>query len=94
MSSSSAQKAIDWASVRECPADPSAPAAVYIGAETPDGRIDHVALTAYQRETRGSTEVTLRVLKGRRLELEIWGHQYGLRLRIDVSKLERQYRLG
>jgi hypothetical protein len=71
-------------------ADPSAPVAVYTEAETPEGRTDHVALTAYQHKTRGSTEVTLHVVNGQMFELEIWGHAYGVRPRVDVSKLERQ----
>jgi hypothetical protein len=69
---------------------PSVPAAVYKELETPDGRTDHVALTAYQHKTRGSTEVTLHIVNGRMFELEVWGHQYGVRPRVDVAKLERQ----
>jgi hypothetical protein len=71
-------------------ADSTAPDAVYTEAETPDRRTDHVGLTAYQYKTRGSTEVTLHVVNGRIFELEVWGHEYGMRPRIDVAKLERQ----
>jgi hypothetical protein len=71
-------------------ADSSAPDAGCTEAETPGRRTDHVGLTAYQHKTRGSAEVTLHVVNGRLFELEVWGHDYGVRPRIDVPKLERQ----
>jgi hypothetical protein len=71
-----------WLSV-----DPSAPSAEYSADETPDGRTDHVALTAFQRKSRGTTEATLHVVNGRLFELEIWAGE-GVRPRVDLSKLE------
>jgi hypothetical protein len=69
--------------------DASAPDAPYSVAETPDGRIDHVGLTAYQRIGDETAEVTLHIVNGRIFELEVWGHEYGVRPEVDVSKLER-----
>jgi hypothetical protein len=34
--------------------------------------------------------VRLHVVNGRMFELEIWSHDYGVRPRVDVAKLERQ----
>jgi hypothetical protein len=72
--------------------DGSAPSASYAEHETPGSRTDHVALTAHQRKTRGSSEVTLHVVEGRIYELEVWGHREGLRPRIDISRLEHDKR--
>jgi hypothetical protein len=69
-------------------AEASAPDASYSEAETPDGRTDHIGLTAYERIGDETAEVTLHVVNGRMFELEVWGHEYGVRPEIDVSKLE------
>ena len=67
--------------------DPSAPSAAYSESDTTDARTGHVALTAFQPKSRGTTEATLHVVKGRLFELEIWAGE-GVRPRIDRSKLE------
>jgi hypothetical protein len=70
--------------------DPCAPDATYAKTETPDGRIDHVGLTAYQPIGAETAEVTLHVVNGRMFELEVWGHEYGVRPEVELSKLERR----
>jgi hypothetical protein len=71
-----------WLTVEE-----SKPPARYEKGETRDGRTDHVALTAFQRKARSTTETTLHVVDGQLFELEIWAGE-GVRPRLDLSKLE------
>jgi hypothetical protein len=73
--------------VRVVEVDPSTPKVDFASHETPNGRTDHVALTAWQRKARGATEVTLRMVHGRLFELEIWAG-YGVRPRVKIEKLE------
>ncbi len=54
----------------------------------PFGRTDWVAISATQRKSRGSTEITLHVCNGFLFELEIWTGGFGVRPRVDVTKLE------
>lgn len=68
--------------------DRTTPSVQYRADETILGRTDWVPLRAFQEKARGSTEVTLHVVEGRLFELEIWAGQYGVRPRIDVTKLE------
>jgi hypothetical protein len=67
--------------------DPATPAAVFRSDETASGRTDWVPITAVQPKTRGSTEVTLHIVEGRLHELEIWAGGYGIRPRVDPTKL-------
>jgi hypothetical protein len=47
-------------------------------------RTESFPITARQ----GRTEVTLHIVQGRLHELEIWAGGYGVRPRVDVTKLE------
>jgi hypothetical protein len=49
-----------------------------------------VKITAYQPKTRAWTEVALHIVEGRLHELEIWGETYGVRPRVDPTKLIRE----
>lgn len=69
--------------------DPVAPTAHFRRDETPLGRTDWVPITAFQQKAKGETEVTLHVVEGRLHELEVWAGSYGVRPRVDVTKLER-----
>lgn len=71
-----------WLSV-----DLTAASASFKADETPGGGTDHVALTAFQKKSRGTTETTLHVVDGRLFELAIWAGE-GVRPRLDLSKLE------
>jgi hypothetical protein len=51
--------------------DPATPSARFLPDESTYGRSDAVDITAVQRKSRGSTEVTLHVVNGRLYELEI-----------------------
>ena len=68
--------------------DPATPVAQFSAEESPSHRADWVPITANQQKMRGATEVTLRVVRGRLYELEIWAGAYGVRPRVDVAKLE------
>jgi hypothetical protein len=66
--------------------DQSVPSVSFDPTETPDGRTDHVALTA-RRSGTDFPEVTLHLVHGRLFELEVWAG-YGVRPEIDISSLE------
>lgn len=68
--------------------DPATPSAKFRPEETAIGRTDWVPITAFQQKSRGTTEVTLHVVKGRLHELEIWAGGYGIRPRVDPTKLQ------
>src|SRR5712691_3568995 len=68
--------------------DPGAPSATFADEDSVYGRAAAVDITASQRKTRRSTEVTLHVVNGRLWELEIWGGGFGVRPRVNVAKLE------
>ncbi|MFL5914824.1 MAG: hypothetical protein ACJ752_04200 [Gaiellaceae bacterium] len=66
--------------------DQSVPSVSFDPAETPDGRTDHVALTARRSGTE-LPEVTLHLIHGRLFELEVWAG-YGIRPGIDIRSLK------
>lgn len=68
--------------------DPQTPAAQFRPDETTSSRTDWVPLSAYQRKAKWPVEVTLHVVQGRLHELEIWDGRYGVRPRINLTKLE------
>jgi hypothetical protein len=67
--------------------DPATRKAEFRPDETPIGRTDWVPITAFQRKTRATTEVTLHVVQGLLEELEIWAG-FGVRPRVDLAKLD------
>jgi hypothetical protein len=66
--------------------DESAPRAIYSDADSPLGA-DAVHLRASMLGSEGDPEVILHVLEGRMAELEIWAGGYGIRPRVDPTKL-------
>jgi hypothetical protein len=67
--------------------DPASPRAKFAAEEVPLGRTDAFLIAARQDRSRGSTDVILHVLDGRLSELEIWIGTFGVRARVDPSKL-------
>ena len=77
---------------RGCPSvwlaiDEAAPDAVFTPELEPHGSAEYFRISAYQEKARGETEAALHVVDGRITELEIWAGQYGVRPRVDVSRL-------
>jgi hypothetical protein len=68
--------------------DPAMPPAHFGNDDAPYGPNGAVAITANQRKTKGSTEVTLHVVQGRLFELEVWTGGYGVKPRVDLARLE------
>jgi hypothetical protein len=68
--------------------DRSLPPASFEAHDVPLGRTDVVAISAIQEKTRRWTDVTLYVCDGYLVELEIWAGEYGVKPRVDPSKLE------
>jgi hypothetical protein len=71
--------------------DGTAPIIEFRADEPGSARSDWVPIKAIQPKTRGMTEVTLHVVEGRLHELEIWGSGYGVRPRVDPTKLEYEF---